>query len=103
MCNEKGYMTNDDVNHQEIFNLTNIRDLQVGYINIYAITKGYNSALKDHFELVLTYFPKPFIERVENASHDLGSLWFALFVVVIIIAGIVFGGYYLEMHKKKRA
>ena len=26
-CNEIGYMTNDDVNHKEIFNLTNIRDL----------------------------------------------------------------------------
>jgi hypothetical protein len=26
-CNEIGYMVNDDVNHQEVFNLTDITDL----------------------------------------------------------------------------
>ena len=104
MCKEQGFMVNDDVNHGEIFNLTDIRDLKVGYINIFALTKGYNSQLKDHFELVLTFFPKPLFNQIGNeANHFMHAhkAWITLFFFVIVIAFCVCGIYYFEIKKTK--
>jgi len=99
MCNEHGYMVNEDVNHQEVFNLTNVRDLQIGFINIYRITKGKSATIRDHFEMVISYFPKPLYERIENEmdkeAHK-GSNWILFFVVFIVIGGIVFGVFYFD-------
>lgn len=98
-------MVNDDVNHQEIFNITNVRDLKVGFINIYAITKGYNSALKDHFELIITNFPKSVFTQIENetfrAAHKKSS-WILLIVIMILIGLISFYVYRSESVKREK-
>jgi hypothetical protein len=53
----------------------------------------------------LSYFPKPFYERAENAARNAanrGSSWFTMFIICFLIGLIVGGVYYYDRSKQRQ-
>ena len=55
-CEAQGYMNTDEIEHMEVFNVTNVKNLKIGFINIFRLNKykDHPDADEDHFELLVT-------------------------------------------------
>jgi hypothetical protein len=38
-CDPYGYMGTEEIEHQEVFNVSNAKDFKIGFINIFKLTK----------------------------------------------------------------
>lgn len=55
-CEAVGYMNTDEIEHMEVFNVTNVENFKIGFINIFRLNKfkDHPDANMDHFELLIT-------------------------------------------------
>jgi len=70
-CDPYGYMNTDDIEHMEVYNVTNVKKFKIGFINIFRLTKyqDHKDANEDHFELLVTSLnEKPLFNKHDGAT-----------------------------------
>jgi hypothetical protein len=77
-------MNSSDIENMEIFNVTNVMNMQIGFINIFKLTKyiDHPDANEDHFELVVTSMNEPPLFNKRDAGNQ---------VIILIILTCVCG------------
>jgi hypothetical protein len=69
-CDPHGYMTTQDIEHMEIFNTSNVRNMKIGFINIWGLNKirEHQNANEDHFELLITSLMEPTLFKRHDSA-----------------------------------
>ena len=96
-CSKHGYMTNDEISHMDVFNITSSSNLKIGFINIFALKKylGHPDAEEDHFELVVTSVENRMLAKFKHS----GAAWVIILILIISVIGIGISIYYYKMKK----
>ena len=115
-------MNNDQIENKELFNITYGRNLILGYINIFKLTKyeGTPERIEDHFELIASYKRPKGVDPISNPDGtipsapgkipgkadpegaDFDATYLIILLVLLCLAGIGYAVYKALLRKKRK-
>jgi hypothetical protein len=92
-------MNNSDIEHMEVYNISNVQNLKIGFINVFKLTKNtaHPDAEEDHFELVITSLEEKLIAKFKHS----GAAWVIIVILLTCIVGIAITLYYMHIRRVK--